>query len=80
MLTLLQASELTTCQANLEKERKDLRQALESESGSLRSQLQSHADSIRILVAEKADFEATVRKLNNELANKNGELAFLNLT
>jgi hypothetical protein len=23
-------------------------------------------------VAEKADFEATVRKLNNELANKNG--------
>jgi hypothetical protein len=60
----------------LEKERKDLRQALESESGSLRSQLQSHADSIKILVAEKADFEATVRKLNNELANKNGNSFF----
>ena len=56
----------------LDKDRKDL----ETESGSLRSQLQSHADSIKILVAEKADFEATVRKLHSELANKSGKKCF----
>ena len=67
-----QASELTTCQATLEKDRRDSRTALETESGSLRAQLQSHADSIKILVAEKADFEASLRKMNVERANKNG--------
>lgn len=71
------ASELTTCQATLEKERRDSRSLLESESGSLRSQLQSHADSIKILVSEKSDFEATLKKLNAELANKNAELTKL---
>ena len=50
-----------------------MRSALETESGSLRAQLQSHADSIKILVAEKADFENSLRKLNAELASKNGE-------
>jgi hypothetical protein len=49
--------------------------AQETESGSLRTQLQSHADSIKILVAEKAEVEATVRKLIAELTSKNGELA-----
>ncbi len=72
-----QASELTTCQATLEKDRRDSRSALETESGSLRAQLQSHADSIKILVAEKADFEASLRKINMELANKNGMSRFI---
>ena len=76
-MVTFQASELTSCQAVLEKERKDLRVALETESGSLRAQLQSHADSIKILVAEKADFENSLRKLNAELASKNGENSML---
>ena len=54
-----------------------MRAALETESGSLRAQLQSHADSIKILVAEKADFENSLRKLNAELASKNGENSML---
>lgn len=74
----MQASELTTTQATLEKERREARSYLENETGSLRSQLQSHAESIKIIVAEKAEYEATVKKMAAELSQKSGwSLIFL---
>mgnify|MGYP001363377962 FL=1 len=67
-----QEAQVATLQGQLNSEREETRTKEATEAEKNKSTLHSHMDTIQILISEKAELEANVKKYCNEIAEIKG--------